>query len=162
MSDKRERELALFKLFLELQPEFSGERLARFSHPEDEKDFPDIEAKSVSGRSVGVEIGEWLNEDGMAAGKSKERREAPYLAAIGEQGERFTKNIEYIWIYARKSRIQDKDAVAFREQLFKCVAECDERWPRERYWAGGPMLKPADFASYPMLVKYLEAIKLYP
>jgi len=89
-----------------------------------------------------------------------EKREAAYLAAIGDQGERFTKNIEYIWLYARRGRIEEKDSAAFRDQLFRYVAECDARWPREKYWAGGPILKAADFKQYPMLVKYLDAIKL--
>jgi hypothetical protein len=162
MSEKRDREIGHFKGFLELEPEFCGEPLAKWDTPDDEKDFPDVKGLSASGKKIGVEIGEWLNEDEMAASKSKEKREAAYLDAIGDQGKRFTKNIEYIWLYARRGRIEDKDSAAFREQLFRYVVECDERWPRERYWAGGPILKKADFAPYPMLVKYLEAIKLHP
>src|SRR4051794_27041976 len=86
MSTKRDHERALFKTFLALEPEFAGEPLADWQQPEDEKDFPDIKGTSVSGRKIGVEIGEWLNEDEMRAAKRKERTEAEFLAAIGDQG----------------------------------------------------------------------------
>jgi len=100
-----------------------------------------LRERRCQGKSVGVEIGEWLNEDEIATSKSKEKREAAYLEAIGDHGERFTRNIEYIWLYARKSRVNDNDRAALRVQLFTFVAACDERWPRERYWATGPILK---------------------
>jgi len=162
MSEKRDREVGLFKSFLGLEPEFCGERLKEWTTPDDEKDFPDVKGLSASGGKIGVEIGEWLNEDEMAASKAKEKREAAYLAAIGDQGERFPKNIEYIWLYARRGRIEEKDSAAFRDQLFRYVAECDARLSRENYWAGRPIVKAADFKQYPMLVKYLDAIKLHP
>ncbi len=62
MSRKREHERALFAAFLNVDPEFAGERLADWHQPEDERDFPDIIGTSVTGRRIGVELGEWLNE----------------------------------------------------------------------------------------------------
>src|SRR4051812_5778353 len=62
MSEKREREIGHFKGFLELEPEFCGEPLAEWGTPDDEKDFPDVKGLTTSGKKVGVEIGEWLNE----------------------------------------------------------------------------------------------------
>lgn len=41
------------------------ENLVEWWQPEDEKQFPDIEAKSASGWRVGVELSEWLNEGEM-------------------------------------------------------------------------------------------------
>ena len=79
MSEKRDREVELFKSFLGLAPEFCGEPLKEWTTPDDEKDFPDVKGLSASGGKIGVEIGEWLNEDEMAASKAKEKREAAYL-----------------------------------------------------------------------------------
>src|SRR2546422_1051704 len=58
MSRKREHERALFTAFLDLAPEFAGERLDVWQQPEDESDFPDIIARSITGRKIGVELGE--------------------------------------------------------------------------------------------------------
>jgi hypothetical protein len=56
MSRKRDHEKAIFRAFLDLEPEFAGERLAEWEQPEDEREFPDIRA--MSGRRFGVELGE--------------------------------------------------------------------------------------------------------
>jgi hypothetical protein len=163
MSKQRDNERALFSLFLELEPEFAGEPLAGWNQPEDESDFPDIRAKSVSGRSVGVEIGEWLNEDEMQAAMRKERTEAAFLAAIGDQGINPTQNIRYVWLHPKpKGRIALADAQAFREQCFAFVRECDQRWPNERYWQAGAVFSALELSPYPMLARYLSGIKLWP
>jgi len=162
MSEKREHELALFKRFLELAPEFCGEELAEWHQPE-EKDFPDIKAKSASGRTVGVEIGEWLNEDEMQAAKRKERTEAEFLATIGDQGINPTQHVRYVWLHPKpKGRIAPADAQAFRDQLFGFVLECDHRWPKEKFWGVGPVFGTAELAAYPMLARHLRGIKLWP
>ena len=62
-SEKRQRERQVFEWFLELQPQFAGEPLRSWRQPDDENEFPDIEAVTTSGRRIGVELGEWLNED---------------------------------------------------------------------------------------------------
>jgi hypothetical protein len=86
MSRKREHERALFTAFIDVAPEFAGERLADWDQPKDERDFPDIVGTSVKGRKIGVEIGEWLNEEEIQAAKQKERLEEGILNAIGDQG----------------------------------------------------------------------------
>lgn len=81
MSQKRDNEKAIFEAFLESEPEFAGERLADWSQPPDERDFPDIIGKSVTGRRVGVEIVEWLNESEIQTAKQRERTEQEFLSA---------------------------------------------------------------------------------
>ena len=49
MNRKREHEKAIFHAFVETEPEFAGERLVSWEQPEDEREFPDIWAKSVLG-----------------------------------------------------------------------------------------------------------------
>lgn len=41
---------------------------------------------SVSGRNIGVELAEWLNEKEMAASMRQDKQEESILAAIGAQG----------------------------------------------------------------------------
>jgi hypothetical protein len=138
MSAKRDHERALFEAFLDLDPEFSGEGLEVWAQPEDEKDFPDIKGKSVSGRRIGIEIGEWLNEDEMSAAKRKERTEAEILEVLGDQGVNPTQHIRYVWLHPKaKGRIARAEAPAFREQFFELTMECDARWPNERILADG-------------------------
>jgi hypothetical protein len=161
MSRKREHERALFAAFLEVAPHFAGEPLAEWHQPDDEREFPDIKAVSVSGRKVGVEIGEWLNEQEIQAAKQKERLEGGFLNAVGDQGLNPTQHIRYIWLRP-KSRVPQADGQAFREQLLACILECDRRWPNERYWRAGHQLAGDELAPYPLLAKYLNAIKLWP
>jgi hypothetical protein len=40
MSEKRDREIAYFKGFLALEPEFAGESLETWTTPDEKKDFP--------------------------------------------------------------------------------------------------------------------------
>jgi putative PIN family toxin of toxin-antitoxin system len=161
MSRKREHERVLFAAFLDIEPEFAGEGLADWHQPPDESDFPDIKGTSVSGRCIGVEIGEWLNEDEIAAAKRKEKTEASFLEAIGDQGANPTQHIRYVWLHP-KGRIAVADARGFREQLFGFILDCDARWPGERYWGGGAIFSSEELAAYPMLARYLSGIKLHP
>lgn len=160
MSEKRGYERALFAAFLEAAPDFSGEPLAKWSQPKDEREFPDIVGESVAGRRVGVEIAEWLNQDEIQEGKRKERIEEGFLAAIGDQGTNPTRHIKFVWLRP-KQQIKTADADRFREELFRCIQECDERWPRERYWQNGHQLAADELGPYPLLARYLNAVKLF-
>jgi hypothetical protein len=165
MTEKQENERAIFEAFQGTDPDFAGEPLARWWQPADEKQFPDVEAISTSGKSVGVELGEWLNQDEMQAAKAKERLEQSILKAVGEQGKNANEHIYYVWLHPKpKARIKPADVPAFREQLFGCIHGCDARWPEERFWHSpqGHQLVNEDLASYPILAKYFNAIKFWP
>jgi hypothetical protein len=162
---KREHERGIFEAFFRTEPAFSGEPLATWWQPDDEKDFPDIEAKTGSGRHIGVELGEWLNEKEMHKAKAKERLENSILEAIGEQGNNTAEHIYYVWLHPKpKARIKPADAPAFRAQLFSCIHDCDARWPQERFWHSpqGHQLVNEELAGYPLLAKYFNVIKLWP
>jgi len=126
MNRKRKHEKALFAAFLKVEPEFASEALAEWDQPKDERDFPAIVGTSVKRRKVGVEIGEWLNEDEIQAAKQKERVEEEILNVIGDQGPNPTKHIRYVWLHPKdKARIAKQDGNGFLDQLFACVRECD-------------------------------------
>lgn len=161
MSRKRERERALFGAFYQLEPEFLGEAVASWDQPLDERDFPDIVGRSITGRKVGVEIVEWLNEEEIKAAKQQERLEQEVLQTIGEQGVNPTGHISHVWLFP-KGPIASRDAAGFRDQLFASILECDRRWPDEPYWRPGHRLVGEDLARYPLLARYLDAIHLFP
>jgi hypothetical protein len=117
MSKKRDRERAIFAAFLEVAPEFIGEQLASWEQPKQENDFPGIVGKTASGRRIGVELGEWLNPDEIASAKQKERIEASFLEAIGDQGTNTTDHIRYVWLRP-KIVMKPSDAGDFRQQFF--------------------------------------------
>ena len=102
----------------------------------DEKEFPDVTCKTESGRRVGVEMGEWLNEDQTRVRKGMERLEQSILDAIGEQGENQTYNICAIFLSPAGKPIKPADKELFRSQLFDYIDEVDRRWPNEKYWQG--------------------------
>lgn len=165
MSDKRAHERAIFEAFLRVEPAFAGERLAKWWQPEDEKAFPDIEGTALSGRRIGVELGEWLNEKEMQAAKGKERLEESILEAIGDQGPNATAHIYRVWLHPKpKARIRPADVAAFRKELFSCIQASDERWPQERFWHSpqGHQLVNDELSPYPVLAKYMSAVKLFP
>lgn len=101
MSDKSDRERRIFKAFLRIEPESTGEPLAKWEQHHDENDFPDSQAVSVSGRRVGVELGKWLHQQDIQAAKAKEVLEASILIAIGEQGPNRTQHIRYVWLHPK-------------------------------------------------------------
>ena len=164
MSEKRDHERRIFERFLAISPTFAGELLAEWHQPADEKDFPDITGVSASGRRIGVELGEWLNEEEIQFAKRKERLEDSMLQAIGDQGLNETCHVDHVWLHPKpKARIRPADADAFRHQLFACIHECDRRWPTEHFWHSpqGAQLVNDELAPYPVVAKHLHALKLW-
>lgn len=163
--NKREHEKAIFSAFLRVEPRFSGEEIIDWEQPEDEKEFPDVICVSESGLKVGVELGEWLNEDEIRHAKGMDRIQSSILAAIGEQGENNTDNILFVWLVPKsKPRIKPSDAQAFRNQLLECIRNHDERWPMERFWHSpqGHAVSGAELMSYPVVAKYIDEVQMFP
>jgi len=162
---KRAYEKSIFEAFLRTAPQFAGEGIVEWEQPADENEFPDVICKSGSGRRIGVELGEWLNEAQMGAAKGMGRLQDSIRAAIGEQGSNTTDNIYSVCLDPKaKARIKPADADEFRRQLFACIHECDRRWPAERFWHSpqGHDVSGRELAAYPALDKYLNGVGLFP
>lgn len=162
---KREYEKAIFDAFLRVVPRFSGEEIAKWTQPIDEKEFPDVICTSASGRKVGVELGEWLNEDEMRHAKGMERIQSSILAAVGDQGDNNTDNIYCVWLLPKpRARIKPTDVEGFREQLFRCIRDHDRQWPTEHYWNSpqGHKASGEELTSYPVVAKYLDGVQMFP
>jgi hypothetical protein len=107
-SKKRKHEKAIFEAFLRVLPNFAGEPIqGEAKQPADEKEFPDVVCTTISGKRIGVELGEWFNEQELRSIKSMEGIQKSILDAIGPQGNNETGNIYVVWPKAKvKARIK--------------------------------------------------------
>jgi len=158
----RSHERAIFESLVRTKPDFLGEAIAKWHQPDDEGAFPDIEGVLSSGRRVGVELGEWLSKDQTAAAHTRERAERTFLAAIGAQPENSATNVGFVWISRRPgAKLRDSDLVAFRLELYRCIAEADadgSLWDNP----SAVMIREADIASrFGTLIRYIQGLTLF-
>ena len=157
----RATERNLFELFLKLRPEFAGESIREWDQPE--PDPPDIMCVTCSAQMVGVELGEWLNQDQIAESKGRKTIEGSILTAIGKQPNNDLENIYNIWIGAKqRARVKPADVEGFRSEIFELVAGIDRRWPDEPDCRSPQGIRYNDFSSFPVIAKYLDAITCFP
>jgi hypothetical protein len=165
-SKKREYEKAIFEAFRRVHPDFAGEPThEEVKQPCDETEFPDVICTTVSGKRVGVELGQWFNEQELRTAKSMERIQNSILDAIGPQGNNETDNIYVVWPKPKiKARIKSEDTAAFRKEIFQCIADVDKRWGSEgfRYGLQGYEAQTEDLKGFPHLAKYLAGIRFFP
>src|SRR3990172_59073 len=163
---KREHEKTIFDAFFRVYPYFAGEPIqGEVKQPADENEFPDVICTTASGKRIGVELGQWFNEQELRTAKSMERIQKSILDAIGPQGNNETDNIYVVWLKPKvKARIKSEDKVAFCKEIFQYIAEVDKRWGSEgfRYGPQGYEAQVEDLKRFPHLVKYLDAIRLFP
>lgn len=157
----RAAEKNIFEAFLRVKPDFAGERLQGWNQPS--QDPPDILCTSVSGRRIGVELGEWLNEDQMREAKGLEAIQNSILKAIGKQPDNNFENIYFAWLHARpKARVEPADASAFRQEILRLAQDVDCRWDQEAEWQSPQGCFFDDFTLYPTAGKYLQLMRFFP
>jgi len=157
----RSTERSIFESFLRVRPDFAGELLRGWIQPP--QDPPDILCMTISGRSIGVELGEWLNEDQMTNAKGLEAIQNSMLRAIGTQPDNRCGNIYYAWLSPLpKARVKPADATAFREEIFRLVEDVDRRWDQEPDWQSPQGCFFTDFTRYSTLRKYLQLVRFFP
>jgi hypothetical protein len=163
---KRDHEKAIFEDFLRVLPNFAGEPIhGEAKQPADENEFPDVFCTTVSGKRIGVELGEWFNEQEMRTAKSMERIQNSILDAIGPQRSNETDNIYAVWPKPKvKAHIKSEDKIAFGKEIYECIAEVDKRWGSDgfQYGAQGYEAQTKDLKHFPHLAKYLTAIQFFP
>ena len=157
----RAAEKMLFELFLKARPDFAGESIREWSQPA--QDPPDVLCSTESGKRIGVELGEWLNEDQMTEAKVREAIEQSILAAIGTQPVNQLKNIYFAWMIPRpRARVRPEDVTPFRAEIFALADDVDQRWRQEHDWWDPQGFYFTDFTKFPMVGKYLEGITFFP
>lgn len=157
----RAYEKVIFRALLEADRAFLGEELADWAQPPDERDFPDVIGTTASGRRIGVELGEWLNEAEIAASKRTQKAQDAMLAVIGAQGANTTAHVGSVWLLRRTgAAVRPEDEGSFREQLFTCIQTCDAD---DNLWRSpaGYFVASSELSAYPTLARYLNGLTLH-
>ena len=170
-----QREKVVFQSFLKICPEFAGQSIEKWDvvekwyadraiapppKPFDKR--PDIIAITESGKSIGVELKSWVNQEQIAQARDRERIQDGILKAIGKQPPNQTQNIGYVWLLPRHVRFDARDGADFRDQLLSLIARVDDDWSQE---AGPEQSCSGDvdrFDEFPLLKKYLHRIRFRP
>ncbi|HOL72933.1 MAG TPA: hypothetical protein PKW45_15905 [Bryobacteraceae bacterium] len=160
---QRDEEKVIFAAFYALQPDFAGVPIKEWRIAE--SDPPDIICITDSGRTIGVELAEWLHQREMSAGKLRERIEQQLLEAIGEpQPVNTSRHFDMVILHPRE-RVQIKagpDQMAFRLALFELIADVDRRWPQEPFWHSPQGCHLRDLTGWPPLGVYLKEVHFHP
>ncbi|MGA8154358.1 MAG: hypothetical protein WB952_25670 [Terriglobales bacterium] len=148
-------EKAIFESFTKFYPNFAGAKVKC----EDGPDPPDFICAEESGLRVGVELGEWLNEQQTRESKERERLEDSYCSVLKSEEEEPPRNIGWVYLNSKPGlRLGAEDAVAFKAEFYECIKQTDTGWPNnpERDDPQGHTLR--DFAEYPVMGKYLDGL----
>jgi len=160
---QRHEEKIIFAAFYELQPDFAGEPIEDWKLAD--CDPPDIVCTAVSGKRIGVELGEWLHFGEMEAGKLREAIERQLLDAIGEpQPLNTSRHFDMVILHPRdRVRITtSRGKASFRAAMISLIADVDRRWPAERSWHYAPGCRIKDLSNWPPLDRYLESVHFHP
>jgi hypothetical protein len=128
-------------------------------------DPPDILCETVSGRTVGVELGEWLHFAEIKAGKLREAINQQLLDAIGTPQPLNTSDHFDMVILHPRDRVRivaGLGRVAFRHAVFSLLAEINMRWPTEPSWHYSAGYREIDLARWPLLGRYLREVQFHP
>lgn len=174
VSAAMQNEKLVFDSFLKACPDFAGEPVKEWdlvddwhaknaidppAKPYDKR--PDIIARTVSGKRIGIELKSWVNRDQIAGARKQERVQDNILKAIGKQPANETQHIGYVWLSAKEVRFDSTDAESFREQMFALIEQVDSNWPKElglRECSNDMN----DFTRFPILGKYLRSARFAP
>jgi len=160
---QRDEEKVIFAAFYVLQPDFAGEPIKQWRLAA--SDPPDIICITDSGKTIGVELAEWLHQREMSAGKLRERIEQQLLEAIGEPQPVSTSRYFDMVILHPRERVQIKvgpDQMAFRTALFQLIADVDRWWPEEPFWHSPQGCHLRDLSRWPPLGVYLKEVHFHP
>jgi hypothetical protein len=161
-------EKAIFSSFLKAFPDFAGEPLQEWDKveewyanratappapPYDKR--PDIIARTVSGRMVGIELKRWINQDQIDEARSKERIQDYILNAIGRDTTNPSKLIGRAELFPKEVRFpQSEEASGLRSEFLALLGEVDKSWAQNNR-----LSEPRnDFEGFPILGKYLKSV----
>ena len=153
----REAEYLVFEVLCGAHPNFAGPGI-RWENGPDPPDF--VGTDQASGRRIGVELGEWLNEAQMRGVRRQERVEDSFLMAIRSEGETPPENIGRVWLSLKhEEALLAEEAGQFRAELFQCIHAIDLDWNRKLEGDNPQGYTHADFSSFPCLQRHLGGIE---
>jgi len=167
-------ERLVFESFLRTCPDFAGEPIAEWDVVEDwyakralappakpYNERPDIIALTTSGKKIGVELKSWVNREQIAEARRQEKIQDKIVRAIGEQRPNETQHIGYVWLSAKATTFDARDADQLREQISRLISQVDNNWPQE-HGLRECSHEVIDFTSFPVLGKYLQSVQAEP
>jgi len=170
-----EKEKFIFDCFKNVLPEFADEAIQEWdvveewyakrglavpAAPFDKR--PDVICLTASGKTIGLELKSWLNEQEIEAARRQERIEDNLQQAIGEQPENPTQHIDYIWLSPKEVRFDRRDADEFRRQIFGLIEQVDQNWMGKQKWEQECSEIVKDLEAFPILAKYLNHVDFHP
>jgi hypothetical protein len=169
----RADESTTWSRFLAAAPQFADEEIVGGGEGPDP---PDVLCTSISGKVIGVELTKWVEHDQVTGARGRELLENSYLKVIGSENEPRPEHIGRVFLHDKSLRIRQNDGPAFRAELFDFLTRENGKplpslnphspiparyWNTVRNWnaQGAPV---RDFATYPIIEKYLSDIWIYP
>lgn len=151
-------EKRMFVAFLDDCPLFAGSPVKCWTQPK--KDPPDIECLLQDGRTIGLELTNWLNERQIANAKLRESMEEPFrraLFAVPNESQHF----QVVWMSV-KERLRKGDEDLLRDEMTRLMKHLDNMWDTQPDWDSPEGFPWRDFTGYPTLVRYFAAIHIHP
>ncbi len=160
-NQRREEEL-LFKAFLDVEPDFLNEAF-EWSSAKMGYDPPDMVCVTASGRTIGVEICQWVHEKSMRDYRTKTRINESILNALGPQT-LFPKpaNFSLVFFQAKpKSRLTSGECAVFQRSFRDLISSVDRDLPARKGRAERPFVL-ANLKDYTPLNRHLEKVTFCP
>jgi|WetSurMetagenome_2_1015567.scaffolds.fasta_scaffold127523_2 hypothetical protein len=159
MGEKHNREKIIFAFFQKCKPDFAGTPVTYVPG----NDPPDFVCTDANGRRIGIELGEWLNEQQMKSGKEREALEKSYMGVIQSEKTSHPQNIGTVWIGPKEMTILKKgDQDSFCRELYDNAQRVDREWHANKEVNGPQGYHQIDFSGYPTLQKYLSILVFMP
>lgn len=152
-------ERTIFEAFVAAHPNFAERKLACSPGA----DPPDFVGTDPEGKRVGIELGEWLNEEQMRTSVARERKKDSFMNAVKSEEVEPPTNVGMVWMGRRAAvTLHAEDADHFQKEIFACVAEIDACWQENEEWHSRQGHQTADFSNYPTVARYLESLTFIP
>lgn len=155
MGNSRE-EGKIFAAFLKDCPLFCGNPVRCWSQPK--RDPPDIQCELEDGRTVGVELTSWLDEQQISSAKRREVLEKPFRQAFRSLANG-SRNFESVSVGPTEERLRKSDVDPLLMEFCRLIDDLDKRYESEPGWrAQGVVWK--DFAQWPTLKRYVRELDI--
>lgn len=151
-------EKRVFSAFINDCPLFAGSPVTNWTQPR--KDPPDIECDLQDGRTIGLELTNWLNERQIANAKDQESMQGPFRQALHLVPNQ-TQHFQLVWMNP-KVRLRKGDEVALKNEMTRLMAYLDKRWETEPDWQSPQGIDWNDFTGYPTLARYFVNVYIHP
>lgn len=154
----RTEERLVFRAFHGSCPNFADRPVSW----QDGADPPDVLCVDSSGQRIGVELGEWLNEDQIRSNKRLERWQDSYLRAIRSQDAEPPQNVGFVWVGPKADvHLPVADASTFRQELLTYIRQVDRDWQNQFGWRSPQGIIIKSFDGFTTLSRYLNYLHLF-